>query len=382
MAEPVLSIVIPVLNERDTLPALVASLDAQRGVAFEVVAVDGGSDDGSLEALEGLAAQANFPFRILRSERGRARQLNAGVAIARGEYLLFLHADSRFERAEALATGLAALKQECQLRGSRRVAGHFPLRFSRLGDSPSLSYYYYEAKACLDRPGCTHGDQGFLMGRSFFEDVGPFDSDLGLLEDTLLAETIRREGAWVLLPLEISTSARRFEAEGLFERQVLNALIMNSVFIGWTACLAELPGLYRSQGRTERLRLLPFLRKFREILKSLPLRQRLLIWYRTGGYVRPNAWQIAFFFDVRRNFRKGIPPGEGRTSVLDAFEPWFERLTDHPPGRAAAALLTRIWFCCAHLYALAVEGTMGRKAGAAKSTPRSVNVENKDEEGE
>jgi len=222
-----LSIIIPLLNEAESLPALLDDLGRQEGIPFEVILVDGGSVDDTADLAAKRSAESPFPCRVLQSAKGRGRQLNAGAAAARGDLLLFLHADSAFADPQALQRGVAALAAAREARGHTRVAGHFALRFARSSDEPSFAYAYYQAKARLDRPECTHGDQGFLLHRDFFAAVGPFDETLPLLEDTRLAERIRREGEWLLLPAEIATSARRFESEGLYPRQALNAVIMN-----------------------------------------------------------------------------------------------------------------------------------------------------------
>lgn len=339
-----LSIVIPVLNEAASLPALFAMLSHQQAVNFELVLVDGGSTDGTAEQAEASAGEASFPCRIVRCDMGRGRQLNAGAREAAAETFLFLHADSAFTDPLALRKGLDRLNEAVNSRKDVRAAGRFALRFRREDSTPSLGYYFYECKARLDRRECTHGDQGFLLRRAFFDTVGPFDESLLLLEDTRLAEKIRREGVWLLLPAEIVTSARRFEVEGLYERQLLNALIMNFATIGWDDFFQAAPDVYRRQDRTRRLRLLPFFYLIRKLFRQLSWWRRLDLWYRTGSYVRPNAWQPVFALDVRRNFRQGLAPGDGETSLLDRFERWYEPLTDHPPGRLATAVLVWIWF--------------------------------------
>lgn len=335
-----LSIIIPVLNEAEGLTTLFATLTRQAGTIFEVILCDGGSTDDTVGQALKFFSRMPFPCRLVETPKGRGRQLNAGARAATAETLLFLHADSEFPDPLALRKGLDALAE----RGDARVAGHYALRFDVHPARNGFGYYYYESKARLDRPECTHGDQGFMLRRSFFAEIGPFDESLPLLEDNRLAEAVRRGGEWLLLPAEIVTSARRFEVEGLAERQTLNALIMNFAAIGWDDFFRVASALYRRQDLACRLRLLPFLRAIRELLGQLPWRQRFTLWYRTGDYVRPNAWQLAFFLDVQRNFRRGLPAGEGGTPLLDWLDRWYRPLTDHPPGRLAAAGLVWLWF--------------------------------------
>ncbi|NIQ94944.1 MAG: glycosyltransferase family 2 protein [Desulfuromonadales bacterium] len=339
-----LSIVIPVVNESAHIPGLLECLAQQRGADFEVVVADGGSTDGTPDKLLDLQPTLPFPLRVIETRRGRARQLNAAAAEARGEWLLFLHADSLFEGTDVLEAALEALKEAIGRAGTDRLAGHFPLRFIRSEEEPCLAYYYYEAKAALDRRGCTHGDQGFLLTRRFWQQIGPFDDTLPVLEDTFFADEVRRHGRWILLPGKILTSARRFEVEGLRPRQTLNALIMNFAAIGWDDFFQEATSVYRSQDAAGRLNLLPFLQLIRRLLRPLPAGRRLGLWYRTGRFVRPNAWQIAFFFDVRRAHRANAAAEQIDTPLLDRFEPLYEKTTDNIPGRFAAAVLVWIWF--------------------------------------
>lgn len=338
-----LAVVVPVLNEAATLPLLLETLTAQRRVALELVVCDGGSDDGTPALARKLAGNSQFPVTVITAKGGRGAQLNAGAAASRAPTLLFLHADSRFDAPLALRTGLDSLAAASTARGHDRLAGRFRLRFDRSDPRPAFGYYFYEWKARLDRRECIHGDQGFLLSRSFFESAGPFPEVFPMLAETRFAEAVRQRGEWLLLPTELRTSARRFEVEGLRARQTLNAIIMNFANLELQQFFQAIPRLYPYQDRSRPLRLLPILQGIASLIGTLSLRQRLSLWYRTGAYVRANGWQLAFALDARLSFRRGLPVGAGKTPLLTLYDRWLDVLTDHPPGRLLAAGLVWLW---------------------------------------
>lgn len=340
----ILSVIIPILNEVDQLPELFESLADQVDITFEVILIDGGSADGSLELAEELAGRASFPCRIGSSQRGRGRQLNEGVKLSTGKSLLFLHADSRFVDDMALVKALKYLDKAIDKVGHSRLAGHYSIRFQRDNFKPALDFYFLECKARLDRPGCIHGDQGYLLRRSFFDKIGPFDESLGFLEDIRLAQAIRQAGCWLLLPVILQTSNRRFVQEGFRQRQVLNALIMNLDAVGWIDLLKSLPGIYRQQSRAQELQLLPFFHELNSRLSQQSRAERQCFWRRTGCYLIINAWQLAFWWDVRRDFLRGLEPGVGRNSLLNFFDRYLFRMIDHSVGHWLAGLLGSGWF--------------------------------------
>ena len=344
MSIPELSIIVPILNEGKILPALFRTLSEQEGVTVELIVSDGGSRDGCVELARRLGEKATFSVTVLETEQGRGRQLNSGACASRGATLLFMHADSRFRDRQALRSALDLLNREITSGGDERVAGHFSLRFDRNGASPSLPYYFYECKARLNRRDCSHGDQGIMLRRTHFAEAGFFGESLPMLSETRFTGKLREGGKWLLFPAEIITSARRFDSEGLYARQVLNAIIMNFASQGWETFFHELPTLYVGNDRIGRLPLAPMLNKINRMIGDLPLMRRIALWHATGDYVRSHAWQIPFFLDIQRNFRRCIPPGEGNTPLLDFHDSYLDRLTDHPPGRLTAAILTWIWF--------------------------------------
>lgn len=358
---PELSIIVPILNEEDQLRCLLTDLVRQKDVDFELILSDGGSVDNTAAVVTEYERFCRYPIVRHLAEKGRGRQLNAGIGKARCSWLLLLHVDSRFKDELALRRGLDMMKDF----KTRPVAGRFPLRFRHSdGRVAEAGYYYYEWKARLPRAECIHGDQGFLLSRETFQHVGHFRENLPVMEDTDFAERLRRIGSWVLLPSEISTSARRFESEGLWQRQLLNALIMCFRSIGWEDFFVDAISVYRQQGSGDPLRLRPFFRQIRLSMKRVPFRQRLGIWYRSGCYVRHHAWQLAFALDVRRAFKRGVPPGQGTIRWTPLLEPIYNLLTNNPVGRLVATLLLWLWFYSTWLGLLLTERDTCRKGSA------------------
>jgi rSAM/selenodomain-associated transferase 2 len=336
MSRVELSIIIPILNERGDLPKFLADLQRQKQVGFEVLFVDGGSTDGGPEWFR----QQGISGSMLTSPAGRGRQMNFGAQQAKADWLLFLHVDSRFADPLALRKALDDLKQT----GSSKLAGHFILSFRRTDETPSAGYYFYEWKARLGRPETIHGDQGFLLTRDLYNQLGGFREDLPVMEDTDFAERLRAVGQWRLLPAEISTSARRFETEGLWQRQLLGALIMCFRSIGWEQFFTAAPDVYRQQSKTDKLQVRPFFQLIRNLFAGMGRKAAWRVWRQSGDYVRGHAWQLAFALDARREFRRGTPVGQGGLRLTSFFEPIYDQLTDNRCGRFAATILLRLWF--------------------------------------
>lgn len=341
---PELSIIIPVFNETAELPKLFLELSKQLNIAFELILCDGGSTDNTLQTAFLLAEHCTYPVQSIKAPRGRASQMNAGAAIARGPILLFLHADSGFSEPDALRNAVFYFtKNQDKAEGLVR-AGHFGLRFKRKTPGASLAYFFYEAKTHLNRPDCIRGDQGFMLLRNIFKLTGGFDESLPFLEDLKFAGAVANLGCWILLPGEIITSARRFETEGLYERQVTNAIITNCLVTGWEEFFASLFGLYRCHNETGRLQLFPLLNGIRTLLAKRTFGWQLLFWRATGKHVADNIWQLFFWLDVRRAFRNGQQPTEVKADWCDFFQRNLERFTHALPAQMVTALTVWIWF--------------------------------------
>ncbi len=194
-----LSVVVPAYNEARALPRTLAALLAEPG-AREVIVVDGGSDDGTFE----LAA--SFPgVRVTGAERGRASQMNAGAHDARGEWLLFLHADT------CLPEG-ALGRLEAFLARAGCGGGAFRHRFRQRHWLLALVSAGNNLRCRLSR--VYLGDQAIFVRAEAFRRLGGFP-EVPVLEDVIFSERLRRAEKTVLLPEAAVTDARRFLEQGI-----------------------------------------------------------------------------------------------------------------------------------------------------------------------
>ncbi len=305
---PVLSIIIPTLNEGEHIASLVEHLQQQCADA-EILVADGGSTDDTVDRARAAGA------RLVIASRGRGAQMNCGARQARAEILLFLHADCGFERAGQLPSALGkftdARTRSCD------VAGHFGLRFVDKPAGYDRLFRFMEAKTRSGRRGTINGDQGLLIHRDYFSRLGGFDESLPFLEDQRIAAKIFDSGKWILLPGTLQTSARRFVSEGPFQRYAMMALIMSLHDNGLEDMIADLPQLYVEQSRTRTLQLEPIAREVRRrLLRELSANPKLAL--RVGQFVRDNLWQLAFMLDINsgeadagpwtRRFDRGLRP--------------------------------------------------------------------------
>jgi rSAM/selenodomain-associated transferase 2 len=195
----VISIVVPVLNEAKALPALLHALRGEGG-DFETIVVDGGSSD----ATPAIAA-AEPSVRVLEAARGRARQMNAGAKVARGEVLLFLHADTRLEPG-----AVAWLDANV---GARLLAGAFTHRFAPPDWRLSLVSAAHNLRCRWTR--VYYGDQAIFVTKALFDAAGGFP-EVDVLEDVLFCERLRPLTRARLLGRVATTDSRRFLHHGVW----------------------------------------------------------------------------------------------------------------------------------------------------------------------
>ena len=200
-----LSIVVPVLDEAEGIVATLASLAPLRARGAELIVVDGGSRDATVARAQALAD------RVMEGPRGRARQMNAGAAVARGPTLLFLHADTRLpedaDRLIASALGVAPLawgRFDVAIEGHSRM---LPVVAAMMNLRSRLS-------------GIATGDQALFMNREAFDAVGGFPHQ-PLMEDIELSARLKRLSTPVCLRERVLTSGRRWEQRGVWRTIVL-----------------------------------------------------------------------------------------------------------------------------------------------------------------
>ncbi len=278
---------IPTLNEAETLPALLGDLAAQQGLRFEVVVADGGSSDATVAIAQQQGAT------VIAAPRGRAAQLNAAVAAARAPWLICLHADSRLTAADQLAQGLALLRAAPGI-----VAGHWSLRFARAQTGHDLLFRQLQAKSASNRPGTVNGDQGLVIHHDTLAALSGFDASLPFFEDQRLAAKVFAQGRFLLLPGVLETAARRFEVEGHRARLLLMALIVGAEAAGLESWLASLPALYRAQSQATALSITPFLQALSAHLRQLPSARQRQVRRAVGALLTANAWQLALLMDT------------------------------------------------------------------------------------
>jgi len=208
-----LSVVVPALDEAAEIEAAVGGALAE---GAEVLVVDGGSRDPTSR----LAAQAGAT--VLHSSPGRARQLGVGAMNARGEVVLFLHADTRLPRGWATAVRDA-------LADTAVVGGAFRFGFDRPGPLLRVVEWGTRLRVTLFR--LPYGDQALFVRRSVLEAIGGVPQ-VPIMEDLDLVREMKGRGRIALLALPVTTSARRYRARGIARTVLRNAVASSAWALG------------------------------------------------------------------------------------------------------------------------------------------------------
>lgn len=220
---PTVAVIVPVLNEAVDLDRFLEEL-LKQGSINELILVDGGSKDGSLELLN-QAAAAHRPgpigIQVISSQAGRALQMNKGVVVATSNVLVFLHADT-------------ILPGSSIERVQRRIAdgafwGWFKLKLS--GDRP-----IYRLIECLMNwrsriTGIATGDQVLYVRRDVFQMLGGFP-EIPLMEDIVFSRSLRQLQTPIVIGRAVETSSRRWEQRGVYRTIICMWFLRLAHFVG------------------------------------------------------------------------------------------------------------------------------------------------------
>ncbi len=204
---PTVAVILPILNEAAWLSSCLADVIAHQH-AHEIIVVDGGSTDVSMSNASALALSlgvfADVPsMRVLQTERGRARQMNAGASVADADIFLFLHADTLLPR-----NALDQVRAEVE-RG--QVWGRFDVRLSGESFLFRLIERLMNWRSALT--GIVTGDQAMFVRRDVFDMLGGF-SPIYLMEDIEFSQRLKWVSHPARLRAPVVTSARRWESQG------------------------------------------------------------------------------------------------------------------------------------------------------------------------
>lgn len=194
-----ISIILPVLNEVHSLRAHLPLLQAARDAGHEVIVVDGGSRD------DGPVVASVMVDRVVTCEPGRARQMNAGAALATGDVLLFLHIDT-------LLPPDAITLLQAHFAHEHVRWGRFDVRLT--GNQPAFRLIETMINLRSRVSGVATGDQALFIRKTLFREIGGFPS-VPLMEDVAITKRLRRVASPLCLRERVTTSSRRWEAHGI-----------------------------------------------------------------------------------------------------------------------------------------------------------------------
>lgn len=212
------SIIIPVLNEAEHIADTLESLDAYRRQGHEVIVIDGGSNDDTVSITE------QYADKVLRSDAGRAMQMNSGIDEALGDALLFLHADTRLP-GDAVSKIIDAIEDGY-------FWGRFNVRLSGKHFMFRIIERMMNMRSCIT--GVATGDQAIFVSLESIEIVGAYPR-LPLMEDVVFSKRLRKLGWPACIKQQVVTSSRRWEDKGIVRTMLLMWRLRLLFFLGVSA---------------------------------------------------------------------------------------------------------------------------------------------------
>ncbi|PCH64873.1 MAG: glycosyl transferase family 2 [Bacteroidetes bacterium] len=205
-----ISVIIPTFNEAEGIQQLISHIQrfSNSELIDEIIVVDGHSSDNTCELAERSGAKV-----VLSETRGRARQMNIGAELAKGEILYFLHADS-FPPEDFDIEILKAVKDNY-------LGGCFRMQF----DSKHLLLKFFAWFTRFRYNICRGGDQSLFIARELFNKIGCFNNNLLIIEDLEIIPKIKRHTTFKVIPKTIVTSVRKYRKNGFFRLQFIFSVI-------------------------------------------------------------------------------------------------------------------------------------------------------------
>ncbi len=200
-----ISVIIPALNEAENIVSMLESLAPLQKHEHEVIVVDGGSQDSTVELVKGKAD------KIIHSQAGRACQMNAGARRATGDILWFLHADTRVSDSAAMQILMA-------LQNQNNYWGRFDIQLSGKHFLLRIVEQLMNLRSRLT--GIATGDQGIFVRRDCFEAIGGFRT-IPLMEDIEISRRLKKWSRPCCIHDKITTSSRRWEERGVLRTILL-----------------------------------------------------------------------------------------------------------------------------------------------------------------
>jgi rSAM/selenodomain-associated transferase 2 len=220
-------VIIPVLNEAENITRTINSI--QCGTNFEIIVVDGGSQDSTIEIVKELGIQ-----QVLLSPPGRAIQMNTGVTVATGEILLFLHADTQLSPGFDLAVRETLIKPGI-------IAGAFTLKIDASTWGLRLIEWGVKMRSrFLQMP---YGDQAIFMTKQAFLAHGKFP-EIPIMEDFELIRSLQKSGKIAPVPIPVTTSPRRWLRKGILKTTLINQIVIVFYTLGMSP--TKIVNWYRS----------------------------------------------------------------------------------------------------------------------------------------
>ena len=213
-ATPRVSVSVPTRHEQACLAATLDALALAQG--DELIVVDADSSDGTPDIAR------RYTPKVYQGPRGRARQMNHGARQARGDILLFLHADTLLP-----TDGLDAIRRALQQPGT--VGGAFRLVITPATLALRLVAWGTNLRSRVG--GLPYGDQALFVSRRVFEELGGYD-DVPFMEDIRLVQALRRRGRLTILPQAVATSGRRWQRDGVLVTTARNIALVTLYFCG------------------------------------------------------------------------------------------------------------------------------------------------------